>query len=56
MPVLIPPKMMLLQASKILNNGDVLMGLNYDSINGLGTCLREFLLDITSVLYILYHF
>ena len=29
MPVLIPPKMMLPQASKILNNGDVLMGLNY---------------------------
>jgi hypothetical protein len=44
------------QAGKILNNGDALMGLNYDPRNGLGTCLQEFLLDITSVLHILHHF
>jgi hypothetical protein len=51
-----PSKDDVTQSDKILNTDDALMGLNYDPRNGLGTCLQEFLLDITSVLHILHHF
>jgi hypothetical protein len=51
-----PSKDDVTQAGKILNTGNALMGLNYDPRNGLGTYLKEFLLDISSVLYLLHHF